>query len=123
MSGRSVSIKIRPETKISCGFFLSLYSLRQWLYHSNSLFSKKFLWNKLCLILKDIKFSDTDKINGTTLHSGFCIKMFLEAIPTRLQSFFQRKEKREIAGTRRKIKKKSPIYFELVATMATIFRR
>ena len=36
-------------------------------------------------MLKNIKFSDNDKTIRTTLHL-FCIKMFLEEIPTSLQS-------------------------------------
>ena len=43
---------------------------------------------------KNIKFSDTDKTIPTTVHL-FCIKIFLKAIPTRLQSlkFQEKKEK------------------------------
>ena len=36
-------------------------------------------------MLTNVKYSDTDKSIGPILHL-FCIKMFLEAIPTRVQS-------------------------------------
>ena len=57
----------------SVNVFESLYSSRQRLYLSNSLFSKN-LSIKFCLMLKNMKFSDTDKTIGTTLHL-FCIKI------------------------------------------------
>ena len=41
---------------------------------------QKIILNKFFLMLKNIKFSDTDKTIGTILHL-FWIKMFLEAIP------------------------------------------
>ena len=37
-------------------------------------------------MFKNIKFSDTDNTIGITQHFVFCIKLFLEAIPQRLQS-------------------------------------
>ena len=40
---------------------------------------------KFCLMLTNVKYSDTDKSIGPILNL-FCIKMFLEAIPTRVQS-------------------------------------
>ena len=72
-------------------------------------------------MLKNIKFSDTDKTMGITLHL-FCIKMFLEAIPTSLQSLkkFHRRKLEKSRGKRRKI---LALYFELVVAMTTIFRK
>ena len=70
-------------------------------------------------MLKNIKFSDTDKTMGIiTLHL-FCIKMFLEAIPTSLKKFHRRKLEKS-RGKRRKI---LALYFELVVAMTTIFRK
>ena len=55
------------------------------LYLSNSLFSKDSI-EQMSLNVKNIKFGDTNKTIGTTLLL-FRLKMFLEAIPTRLQSW------------------------------------
>ena len=57
----------------------------QKLYLSNYLFSKNYI-EQFCLMFKNIKFSDTDNTIGITQHFVFCIKLFLEAIPQRLQS-------------------------------------
>ena len=89
--------------------FLKVCTVKGKRYTLSIIFFQKILWNKFGLIiLKYIKFSDTDK-TIRTLHLS-CIKIFLKVIPGRLQMFeeISPKETWEIAAEKKKNTSKRP---------------